>query len=183
MRHAGTRRLETKRLILRRFVMEDARAMFENWAADQEVTRYLTWPPHKSQEVTRSVLETWTSSYEDQRFYQWAIVLKEAGERPIGCISAVGLKEETSSVEIGYCLGRPWQHQGIMTEALGAVIDFFFQETGACRLEARHDPRNPSSGRVMQRCGMTYEGTMKGTDRNNQGICDASWYAVLRPED
>ena len=70
MRHAGTRRLETKRLILRRFVMEDARAMFENWASDEEVTRYLTWPPRKSPEVTRSVLETWTSSYADQSFYK-----------------------------------------------------------------------------------------------------------------
>ena len=47
------------------------------------------------------------------------------------------------------------------------------------RIESRHDPRNPNSGRVMKKCGMIYEGTLRQSDRNNQGICDASYYAIL----
>lgn len=47
MQHKGTKSIETDRLLLRPFVIEDAKAMFENWAADSEVTRYLMWQPHK----------------------------------------------------------------------------------------------------------------------------------------
>jgi ribosomal-protein-alanine N-acetyltransferase len=69
-----------------------------------------------------------------------------------------------------------------MSEALKAVMDFFFDEVGANRIESRHDPNNPHSGMVMKKCGMKYEGTMRMADRNNQGICDACWYALLKLE-
>ena len=75
-----------------------------------------------------------------------------------------------------------YYHQGIMSEALKAVMDYFFDKVGANRIETRHDPRNPHSGMVMKKCGMKYEGTMRESDRNNQGICDACWYALLRSE-
>ena len=182
MDHRGTRRLETQGLVLRRFVIEDAEAMFRNWASDPEVTKYLTWPAHASVEVSRAVLKDWIAAYNNQKDYQWAIVLKENGESPIGSIGAVDLNEDLSIVQIGYCLGRSWWHRGIMPEALSAVIDFFFSEVGANRIESRHDPRNPHSGRVMQKCGMKYEGTLRSSDRNNQGICDACWYAILKSE-
>ena len=182
MNHCGTQKLETERLVLRRFVIEDAEAMFRNWAADPEVTKYLTWPAHANADVTRAVLKDWTVAYAHQDYYQWAITPKENEACPIGSIAAVNLNDDLSIVQIGYCLGRRWWHRGIMSEALKAVIDFFFNEVGANRIEARHDSRNPRSGMVMQKCGMKYEGTLRSSDRNNQGICDACWYAVLKSE-
>ena len=182
MNHCGTRQLETERLVLRRFVIEDAEAMYRNWASDPEVTKYLTWPAHASVEVSKAVLKDWTAAYANQYYYHWAIVLKENGECPIGSISAVGLNDDLSIAHIGYCLGRPWWHRGIMSEALKTVVDFFFDEVGANRIESRHDPRNPHSGMVMQKCGMKYEGTVRCADRNNQGICDVCWYAILKSE-
>ena len=62
------------------------------------------------------------------------------------------------------------------------VIAYLFETVGLNRVESRHDPRNPNSGAVMRKCGMTYEGTMRKSDRNNQGICDACHYAILREE-
>ena len=182
MRHCGTKRLETDRLVLRKFVLADAEAMFQNWASDGEVTRYLTWPPHASVEVTRSVLEEWTANYSHENFYQWAIGLKERETDPIGSISAVHLKEDVSLVQIGYCIGRPWWHRGITSEALKAVMEFFFDVVEANRIEARHDTRNPHSGMVMRKCGMKYEGTMRSSGRNNQGLCDDCWYAALKSD-
>ena len=76
MKHCGTQRLETERLILRRFIIEDSAAMYENWASDEDVTRYLTWPAHPSQETSKMVIEDWMNSYSNENFYQWAIVLK-----------------------------------------------------------------------------------------------------------
>ena len=105
------------------------------------------------------------------------IVLKEI-DAPIGSLIAVS-DERTESAQIGYCIGKEWWHQGIMPEALGAVMDFLFDEVGFNRVEARHDPNNPNSGKVMAKCGMKYEGTLRQADRNNQGICDCSFYGLL----
>ena len=182
MKHCGTIRLETARLVLRRFAVEDAEAMYRNWASDDEVTEFLTWPPHANTEVSKVVLEDWVSSYRKENYYQWAIVLKENGDEPIGSIAAIDVNDDLSIVHIGYCLGKRWWHQGIMSEALQALIDFFFDQVDANRIESRHDPRNPHSGMVMKKCGMKYEGTLRCSDKNNQGICDASWYGILRSD-
>ena len=69
-----------------------------------------------------------------------------------------------------------------MSEALQAVIDFFFDRVGPNSICSYHDPNNPHSGMVMKHCGMKYEGTRRAADRNNTGICDASWYSILRSE-
>lgn len=103
-------------------------------------------------------------------------------EKPIGSIGVVSHDDRVEKAEIGYCIGRRWWHMGIMPEALNAVINYLFCEVGMRRIEARHDIRNPNSGAVMRKCGMKYEGTQRQSDWNNQGICDASWYAVLASE-
>lgn len=178
--HKGTQTIETPRLILRKARMEDAEPMFRNWANDAEVTKYLTWPPHEDIEATRKLLSSWVDNYQRDDYYQWMIVLKEAGE-PIGSIMAntVG---RAQSAHIGYCIGKAWWHQGIMTETLKAVMDFLFDEVGYHRVEAMHDPNNPNSGAVMRKCGMQYEGTLRQADRSNQGICDACYYGLLKSE-
>ena len=63
MKHCGTLKLETDRLVLRRYVDEDAGAAFKNWTSDPEVTKFLTWPVHPSEEVSRKVIEDWINRY------------------------------------------------------------------------------------------------------------------------
>ncbi|ADL35878.1 acetyltransferase GNAT family [Butyrivibrio proteoclasticus B316] len=181
MKHCGTQTIETERLILRQFKREDADSMFKNWANDEEVTKYLTWPPHGTVDVTKEILKQWVDSYKDEKYYQWAIVLKEIDE-PIGSISAVGMEERINMIHIGYCIGKLWWNQGITSEALKAVIEFFFDKVEANRIESRHDVNNPHSGMVMKKCGMKYEGTLRSSDINNQGLNDSSWYAILRSD-
>lgn len=69
-----------------------------------------------------------------------------------------------------------------MAEALQAVIDFFFSEVNMNCVNACHDLRNPNSGKVMQKCGMVYEGTWRAGGINNQGVCDEVWYSILKKE-
>lgn len=180
MKHCGTQTLETQRLVLRRFTPEDAEAMYRNWASDPEVTEYLTWPPHESPAATRALLEDWAAAYRRENYYQWAIVLKENDDEPIGSISAVKVDDDIDAVEIGYCIGKPWWHRGLTSEALQAVMDFFFDTVEANRVAACHDARNPRSGMVMQKCGMGYEGTLRAAVRSNRGVGDAVCYALLR---
>jgi ribosomal-protein-alanine N-acetyltransferase len=179
MKHLGTKKLETNRLILRRFELSDAEAMFKNWASDSEVTKYLMWPTHKEIGVSECVLKEWISQYEEDNFYQWAVVLKSNGNEPIGSIAIVRIDEQIDMVHVGYCIGKEWWNKGITSEALTALISFFFNEVKVKRIECRHDPKNPNSGKVMEKCGLIYEGTIKQGDWNNQGVCDYSMYGLV----
>lgn len=179
MKHLGTKMLETDRLILRRFTIEDASDMFQNWASDPEVTKYLTWPTHTDLDQTEDVITRWEDETIDNDVYQWAIELKEIGQ-VIGCISAVGMNEKVQSVEIGYCIGKEFWRKGYTSEALAEVMRFFFDEVGANRVEARCDVHNTNSAKVMEKCGMKYEGTSEASDWNNTGICDCMHYAKIR---
>lgn len=182
MIHKGTVTLETRQLILRRFASSDAEAMYKNWANDSEVTKYLTWPAHSDVSVSKAVIERWLPLYDHPDHYSWAVVLKEIDE-PIGSIAAVHRRDDIKMVHIGYCIGRKWWHKGYASEALAALIGFFFEDVGVNRIESRHDPRNPNSGKVMQKCGLMYEGTLRQSDKNNQeGFCDAAYYAILSEE-
>ena len=182
MNHIGTKTIETSRLILRRYTIDDAEAMYNNWANDPEVTKYLTWPPHGSVEVTRTLIADWIETYKSEDNYHWAITLKENGDEPIGDIAVCDMSERACRAHIGYCLGRKYWHGGIMSEALKAVMDFLFDEAGFLRIDARHDPKNPHSGAVMRKCGMKYEATLRNYDWNNQGICDCDYYALLKED-
>ena len=178
MEHLGTKKLVTKRLILRQFVLGDAENMFKNWANDREVTKYLCWKPHENVEETRELLESWIPKYLQKDYYEWAIILKEINE-PIGSIAVVKREDDIKMVHIGYRIGKKWWNQGITSEALKALIKFFFEEVGINRIESRHDPNNPSSGKVMLKCGLKYEGLKRQADINNQGLIDSVEYGMI----
>ena len=181
MHHQGTVKIETDRLILRRFKIEDANVMYRNWASDDEVTQYLTWPTHADANVTRGVIEGWIQNYANPDFYNWAIVLKVIGE-PIGSLGVVKYDEKTASAAIGWCIGKRWWGQGIMPEAARAVLQYLFTEIGFNRIAAQHDKNNPKSGRVMQKIGMLREGTLRASGKNNQGIVDEVYYSILKED-
>ena len=181
MKHFGTKEIETRNLFLRRFQLDDAEKIFRNWTNDDEVTTYLMWPTHKDINVTIGVLNNWIQNYKNDNFYLWAIVLKEIKE-PIGSISIVKQLDEIKMVHFGYCIGKKWWNKGITSEALKALIKFFFEEVGVNRIESRYDLRNPNSGKVMQKCGMKYEGLKRQGDYNNQGICDSVEYGLIAEE-
>lgn len=179
MKHLGTKRIETERLILRRFTVEDAESMYRNWASDPEVTCFLMWPTHQSVEDSKKVLTDWVSSYENDDKYEWCIAKKENDE-PIGSIGAFNYNEKVQSLEIGYCIGKAYWHQGITSEAMAAVMKYLLDEVGVSRIESRHDLKNPHSGAVMKKCGLKYEGTRIRADWNNSGICDCALYGYVK---
>ena len=178
--HKGTKTLKTERLKLRKFTPDDAVPMYENWACDERVTRYLTWLPHKSPEETKQILSAWCASYENLNYYNWGI---EYEGKLIGNISVVILNEKSEWAELGYCMGYDWWNKGIMTEAAKAVIDFLFSEVGVNRVEISHAVKNPGSGRVAQKCGLAFEGTHREYFKSASGeFLDISDYGIVRSE-
>lgn len=164
---------------LRPFREADAEAMYRTWASDPEVTRYLTWEPHRDVSETRGIIAGWMA--DDAAASDtptWAITLVGpvgagepagpvgaaepvgpvgavgAGGEPIGSISIVAWDGAHEVCEVGYCIGRPRWHRGITSRALALLLGECFTRRGAQAVEAIHDVRNPRSGLVMQRCGM-----------------------------
>ncbi|MBQ9383587.1 MAG: GNAT family N-acetyltransferase [Ruminiclostridium sp.] len=146
------RETETARLKLRRVGEDDIGAIFEGWANDPEVTKYLTWHPHKSIEDTRMVMDYWLSEYNKESCFRWGIELKENGTL-IGMIDVVGY--EGGVPVIGYCSARKYWNRGYMTEALRAVANELF-ENGFSEIKAEAVEENGASNRVIQKAGFEY---------------------------
>lgn len=182
LRHKGTLTIETEHLILRKFTIEDARDMFNNCVNDDKVARFLSWIPHDSADITKKILTGWIKEYEKPDTYSWCIVLKESSQA-VGHIAVNEFSETHERCDIGYYLGRSFWNRGLMTEALKAVIDFLFFEVGMNRIQAKHDAKNPASGKVMEKAGMKYEGTLKKYKKHKDGTFGSSdIYAITKDE-
>ena len=178
LNHKGTVVLETERLILRPFTLDDAAAAYYTWLKDEDVCRYMRWTAHKSLAESRQLIEDWVAMYSKPDFYIWVIELKETGKL-VGSISIAVVNEHDDCMDTGYCLGKEYWGRGITTEALCAVIKFGIKEVGANRIEAYHSVNNPNSGKVMKKAGMSYEGTARQKYKANAGLQDSCVYAVL----
>ena len=180
MKALGTQTIETERLILRRFVEGDARAMFDNWASRSENLTYVTWNSHLNVEQTRNSIGNWVASYDNPNYYKWAICLKENPNHVIGDISLVSVDEENSSCEVGYILGMDYWGRGLMTEALKAVLSYCLDEIRLKEVNACYVSLNPASGRVMEKAGMTFWKTIPNAVERKGYIADKIYYQIKK---
>ncbi|MDR0898632.1 MAG: GNAT family N-acetyltransferase [Oscillospiraceae bacterium] len=169
--------LSTQRLLLRRMTMADAADVYA-YSRDPEVSRHVLWDAHRSISESRAYLRYILRQYRMSEPSSWGIIHKETG-RLIGTIGFMWWNHEYRSAEVGYSLSRAYWNQGLMTEALRAILRFGFDEMGLHRIEAQHETSNPASGRVMQKVGMRLEGVLRGRLYNKGRFVDVSLYAIL----
>jgi RimJ/RimL family protein N-acetyltransferase/enterochelin esterase-like enzyme len=182
LKHKGTVVLETERLILRRFKMDDAEQIYHNCWSDPDVWKWSTYEPMDSMDdvfiLNNIFTDFWFSKYRRLDYYDWAIQLKSSRE-VIGRLRGMHPDDRIYQVELAYELGQNWWNHGLMTEAVHGIIDFCIGEVGFNRVYAGHAHENPASGKVMQKCGMTYEGTARQMYKCNNGMYDLVNYAIL----
>jgi len=150
MQASNTPRLETKRLIVRKFTIDDIQALYRIFS-DREMNAFLPWYPVTSlQEAEKLYRVNYAQQYQQRRAYQYAICHK-SDDIPIGYVHL----SDTESRDLGFGLIPPFWGQGIVTEACMAVIAQA-KEDNVPYITATHDVNNPRSGEVMKRLGMTY---------------------------
>jgi RimJ/RimL family protein N-acetyltransferase len=149
--------IETERLLLRKPRPDDAHAIFEGWAQDQEVTRYLTWRPHQRVEETQEFVQSCLTAWEQETRFPYVITLKESGK----VIGMIDPRIEGSKVGIGYGSGRAHWGKGYVPEATGAIIEWTFQQPSIYRVYATTDVDNIASRRVLEKVGMQCEGILR----------------------
>lgn len=183
MKHLGTKNLETNRLLLRRLELKDAQAMYDNWCSNPNVAKYVCWEVHKNVDETKALLEEWIKNYESNETYKWVAEIKDTSEI-IGTIDVVSKKFLSyGACEIGYCYGEDYWNKGYGTECLKAVMKYLFEECDAEVIFAKHLSQNPGSGKVMMKCGLKYEGTLRDRFVDKDGIRnDLLSYSITKDE-
>lgn len=147
----NTPRLETERLILRKFHEGDIEALYL-LLRDEEVNTFLPWFPLKSMEEARAhFTENYAAEYVRPQACAYAICQKE-DDYPIGYIKV----DMDGGHDLGYGLRKEFWHRGIVTEA-GKAVTAQVKRDGLPYITATHDINNPRSGSVMKRLGMKYQ--------------------------
>lgn len=170
--------LETARLRLRRLTMRDAADIYD-YSRDPQVARHVLWDAHRSIGESRAYLRYMLRKYRMNEPASWGIELKSTG-RVIGTIGFMWIQPDNAAAEVGYSLARDHWGEGIMTEALRAVIAYAFDNLRLNRVEAIHELDNPASGAVMRKCGMRHEGRLRQKLFNKGRFVDVDLYAIVR---
>jgi [ribosomal protein S5]-alanine N-acetyltransferase len=148
---------QTERLLLRKPRLDDAPVIFESYARDPEVTRYLVWKPHKNLNETEQFLYACEQLWQTGKDFAYTIILKGDGS----LVGMFGLHPMNRKIEVGYALARPYWGKGYMTETLRTVIDWALKQPGIFRVQAFCDVENIASARVMEKAGMAREGLLR----------------------
>lgn len=172
--------LTTARLRLRRFSPDDAADVFE-YASDRDVTRHVFWSPHASIQATMEFLNRHVQLAQGGEISEWAVE-HAADKKMIGTCGFTWWRPEHGKAEIAYAISRKYWNQGLMTEAVNACIAWGFEALKLNRIEARCMPDNIGSERVLQKCGMRYEGTLRQTMLVKGRYIDLKMYAILQEQ-
>lgn len=180
--YLGTPKIETDRLILRRFDLTDAQSVFDNWLSDERVTDNRIKGAHKTVSETIDRVAKIVSEYGSKEYCYWAIELKASGEL-IGEIDLYNFDNATGNCEVSFSLGYKWWNQGYGTEALRTVVEFGFRHMKIHKISAAHNIDNPASGKIMSKVGMEQEGIIRHMIRNAKGLYkDCAVYGILQDD-
>jgi len=181
LNHIGTQTIKTSRLILRRFAECDLESMFSNWASDEKVQSDYGEPVYSTIDEAKGLLDKYISSYEKCETYRWAVVSKDNGEC-IGQVAYFLVDTHNQFCEIEYCIGQKYQNQGYITEAVKAIVDFGFQNVNFNRIQVSHRHVNIASRHVIEKCGFTYEGSLRKFFNHLGEFHDRLYYSILHEE-
>ena len=167
--------IDGERIHLRPLQLSDAEDMYE-YASDEETTKYV-FDTHKNLEDTK---ETIAKYFIAKPLGKYAIVLKETNKM-MGTID-FRVDEKDKKAEMGYTLNKNYWGKGYTTEAGKLMLQLGFEELGLLRVFAFYDERNAASGKVMEKLGMTYEGTFRRNRFVKGESVNDRCYSILKEE-
>lgn len=171
--------IETERLILREFCTDDKEDVYE-YAKNPNVGPHAGWKPHDSKEESKEIIETlFLKSY-----HCFAMVFKETN-KVIGSIGfeADGKRLNINCMELGYSMSEEFWGKGLMTEAAFAVLEYGFKRLKLERVSIYKNPDNHRSGRIIEKCGFVFEGTLRGSFKIYDGtLRDVDCFSLTKKE-
>ncbi len=172
--------LETKRLVLRPFSLEDAKKV-QQLAGDRRIAEMMLTIPHPYEDgMAEEWIPTLAEKFASGEMVDFAITLREGGT----LVGAVGLtiNKQHEKAELGYWIGADYWGQGYCTEATGAMVRFGFDYLQLNRVQGHHLTKNPASGRVMLKVGLLYEGRAPQAVKKGDRFEDIALYGIIRSD-
>ena len=148
---------ETTRLFLRLPSMDDAEPIFNKYAQDPEVSKYLYWRPHENIVITREFLRRCMKCWEDESAFPWVITRKECSS----LLGMIELRVNKYQADFGYGIARQYWGNGYTTEAVKAVVNWAIEQESIFRVWAICDFENVASARVLEKAGLQQEGILR----------------------
>ncbi len=179
--HVGTNTIVTERLVLCRFKYEVNESMRKNWISDEKIQSMYSETIYYTTEEVKELLDKDIGSYEKDDYYRWAVIEKASGEC-IGQIAYFLVDSKNRFAEIEYCIGAAFQCKGYATEAAKAVIAYGFDSINLHKVQICTKTINKPSKRVIEKCGLTYEGTLRDYFYMNGEYVGRLYFSILRDE-
>jgi len=172
--------LKTDRLTLRPFALDDANVL-RPLVGDKDIAATTLSIPHPypDGEAERWISKT-HEKYQEGIAAAFAIILNDTG-KIVGSIS-IWIEHKHSHAELGYWIGKPYWNNGYCTEAGQAILSYGFKERDLNRIHAHHMTKNPQSGKVMQKMGMSYEGTLRQHVMKDGKYQNLAIYAITKDQ-
>jgi len=148
---------ETLRLRAKPPAVADAQVIFADYATDASVAKYMTWKPHRSVEETIEFLRRCERGWNEGSAFPWSLWHKQDG----GFAGLIEIRIGATAVDLGYALARRWWRQGLMSEAVAAVVQWALAQPTIYRVWATCDVENVASARLLERVGMEQEGVLR----------------------
>lgn len=181
MNHMGTKTIESERLLLRRFHLDDAHAMHQRWAGDYQLNAHMSWRTHDTVRESERVIKNWQVKYAKRKFYHWCVEVK-ATHAVIGEIYVRRLHKKVDGVELEFCINDAYQLDSLTAEACRIVIHFLFNQVQVKRIECNMPTSDVDKQRFVEALGFQHEGRKRFGVKTNHGLDDLELYSLLRGE-
>jgi ribosomal-protein-alanine N-acetyltransferase len=170
--------IETPRLILRSLKLSDAPAIFD-YAQNDNVTKHLLWSSHKTLKDSESFIKDYAfPSYAKNQPEPLGICLKENPDHVIGTVGSFWVSIPSQKMELGCALSEKYWGQGLMGEAMKAMIDYCFTNHKVKRIQAQCKVENTQSFKMLTKIGMTHEGTLKNYLFSKNRFWDMEMFSI-----
>ena len=154
---APERTWETSRLLAKPAAVADAQIVFDDYASDPAVAKYMTWTPHRNVDDTKEFLSRCERTWIEGSAFPWSLWYKQDG----AFVGLIEVRVRASAADLGYALARRWWRQGLMSEAVTAMVEWALAQPTIYRVWATCDVDNVASVRLLERVGMEREGVLR----------------------
>lgn len=169
--------LNTERLHLRKMNVSDSPSLYTIWS-DPDVTKFMNIPNFTHEDQAIEIIKMLDELAEVQKAIRFTMIERQSNEI-IGSCGFNFIDFESEKAEIGYEIAKAYWGQGLAPESINALLDYGFQTLKLNRIEAKVEPENANSIKVLHKLNFTFEGTLRQYEKVNGKFIDLNMYSRL----